>query len=106
MRPGRSHRPTCPPVLPADLRDYARVLWFDAYAGGTIFRHVVHPLFAQTIVGPNIRNVPTDKAVVNEVLTNVQPKILGARFPLGGLTPAMAATFRPRLFAHGWKCPL
>ena len=53
------------------------MLWFDAYAGGTIFRHVVHPLFVQTIVGPNIRNVPTDKAVVDDVLTNVQPKILG-----------------------------
>ena len=64
-----------PPVLPAEVRDYARVLWFDAYAGGTIFRHVVHPLFAQTVVGPNIRNVPTDKAIVDDVLTNVQPKI-------------------------------
>ena len=66
-----------PPILPADVRDYARALWFDAYAGGTIFRHLVHPLFAQTVVGPNIRNVPTDKAAVNDVLTNVQPKILG-----------------------------
>ena len=66
-----------PPILPADIRDYARVLWFDAYAGGTIFRHVVHPLFVQTIVGPNIRNVPTDKAVVDDVLTNAQPKIFG-----------------------------
>jgi glutathione S-transferase len=66
-----------PPLLPADIRDYARVLWFDAYAGGTIFRHVVHPLFVQTIVGPNIRNVPTNKAVVDDVLMNVQPKILG-----------------------------
>ena len=65
------------PILPEDIRDYARVLWFDAYAGGTIFRHVVHPLFAQTVVGPNIRNVPTDKAVVDDVLTNVRPKILG-----------------------------
>jgi glutathione S-transferase len=66
-----------PPILPADLKDYARVLWFDAYAGGTIFRHVVHPLFVQTVVGPNIRNVPTDKAMVDDVLTNVLPKILG-----------------------------
>ena len=53
------------------------MLWFDAYAGGTIFRHVVHPLFAQIVVGPNIRNVPTDKSVVDDVLTNVVPKILG-----------------------------
>jgi glutathione S-transferase len=65
------------PVLPADVRDYGRALWFDAYAGGTIFRHVVHPLFHQTIVGPNINKVPTEKAVVDNVLANVQPKILG-----------------------------
>jgi glutathione S-transferase len=52
------------------------VLWFDAYAGGTIFRHGA-PAVRQTIVGPNIRNVPTDKAAVDDVLTNVQPKILG-----------------------------
>jgi glutathione S-transferase len=68
---------SAPPICPADIRDYARVLWFDAFAGGTIFRHVVHPLFFQTVVGPNIRNVPTDKAVVDDVLTNVLPKILG-----------------------------
>jgi glutathione S-transferase len=65
------------PLLPADLRDYGRTLWFDAYAGGTIFRHVVHPLFHQTIVGPNINKVATDKTVVDNVLNNVQPKILG-----------------------------
>ena len=66
-----------PPILPADARDYGRALWFDAYAGGTIFRNVVHPLFHQTIVGPNINKVPIDKAVVDNVLKNVQPKILG-----------------------------
>jgi len=66
-----------PPILPEDIRDYARVLWFDAYAGGTLYRHVVHPLFAQTVVGPNIRNVPTDKAVVDDIIGNVQPKIFG-----------------------------
>jgi glutathione S-transferase len=66
-----------PPVLPADVRDYGRAIWFDAYAGGTIFRHVVHPLFHQTIVGPNINKVPTDRAVVDDVLKTVQPKILG-----------------------------
>lgn len=65
------------PVLPAEVRDFGRALWFDAYAGGTIFRHVVHPLFHQTIVGPNINKVPTDKAVVDNVLENVLPKILG-----------------------------
>jgi glutathione S-transferase len=66
-----------PPVLPAEAKDYARALWFDAFAGGTLFRHVVHPLFHQTIVNPNIRKAPTDKAVVDDVLSNVQPKIFG-----------------------------
>jgi glutathione S-transferase len=66
-----------PPILPEDIRDYARVLWFDAYAGGTLYRYVVHPLFAQTVVGPNIHNVPTDKAVVDDIIGNVQPKIFG-----------------------------
>ena len=65
------------PVLPADVRDYGRALWFDAYAGGTIFRHVVHPLFYQTVVNPNINKVATDEAVVYGVLKNVQPKIFG-----------------------------
>ncbi|MBA4038607.1 MAG: hypothetical protein C0480_28800, partial [Bradyrhizobium sp.] len=30
----------------------------------------------QIVVGPNIRNVPTDKSVVDDVLTNVVPKTL------------------------------
>jgi glutathione S-transferase len=65
------------PLLPPEVRDYGRALWFDAYAGGTIFRHVVHPLFQQIIVGPNIYKAATDNAVVDNVLKNVQPKILG-----------------------------
>jgi glutathione S-transferase len=65
-----------PSILPSDVKDYGRALWFDAYAGGTIFRHVAHPLFAETIVRPNIRQEPSNKAVIDDVLTNVQPKIL------------------------------
>jgi glutathione S-transferase len=65
------------PVLPADVGDYGRALWFDAYAGGTIFRYVVGPLFHQTVVNPNIQKVPTDKAAVDDILKNVLPKILG-----------------------------
>ena len=64
-------------MLPTDTKDYARTLWFDAYAGGTIFRHVVHPLFHQTVVNPNIRKEPTDRGVVDDVFNNVQPKIFG-----------------------------
>lgn len=65
-----------PAILPSDARDYGRALWFDAYAGGTIFRHVVHPLFVQTVVRPNIHKEPSDEAVIDDVLNNVQPKIL------------------------------
>lgn len=64
-----------PQLLPDDLEEHGRVLWFDAYAGGTVFRHVVHPLFHQKVVGPNIRREPTDQAIVDEVLNHVQPKI-------------------------------
>ena len=54
-----------------------------AHSGSTPMREApssatsVHPLFHQTIVGPNINKVPTDKAVVDNVLENVLPKILG-----------------------------
>jgi glutathione S-transferase len=65
-----------PPILPSDAKEYGRTLWFDAYAGGTIFRHVVHPLFVQTVVNPNIKQAPCDKAVIDSVLNDMQPKIL------------------------------
>jgi len=66
-----------PAVLPGDARALGRALWFDAYAGGTIFRHVIGPLFHQTIVAPKIQNVPSDRAAIDNVLTEVQPPILG-----------------------------
>lgn len=65
-----------PPILPSDAGAYGRAMWFDAYAGGTIFRHVVQPLFVQTIANPNINKVPVDKAVIDNILNNIQPKIL------------------------------
>jgi len=66
-----------PSILPADVGQYGRALWFDAYAGGTLFRYVVHPLFHQSVVAPNINKVPTDKSVIDRVLTEVAPKIFG-----------------------------
>lgn len=66
-----------PSILPADVGQYGRALWFDAYAGGTLFRHVVHPLFHQSVVAPNIKKVPTDRSVIDKVLTEVGPKIFG-----------------------------
>lgn len=66
-----------PRILPGDAAACGRALWFDAYAGGTIFRHVVQPLFFQTVVNPNINKVPGDKAVIDNVLTKVLPKVMG-----------------------------
>jgi glutathione S-transferase len=65
------------PILPADAADYGRALWFDAYAGGTVFRHVVHPLFHQQVVAPKIKQVPSDRRVIDTVLQEVQPQIFG-----------------------------
>jgi len=66
-----------PSLLPADAQEHGRTLWFDAYAGGTLFRHVVHPLFHQSVVAPGIKKMPTDRAVVENVLSEVAPKIFG-----------------------------
>jgi glutathione S-transferase len=65
------------PILPADAEECGRTLWFDAYAGGTLFRQVVHPLFQQSVVAPNINKIPTDQSAVNKILNEVRPKIFG-----------------------------
>jgi glutathione S-transferase len=65
------------PILPADPADYGRALWFDAYAGGTVFRQLVHPLFHQQVVAPKIRKVPSDRQAIDTVLRDVAPKICG-----------------------------
>ena len=41
-----------------------------------VFDHVVHPLFVHTIVNPNINKVPSDKGVIDNILENIQPKIV------------------------------
>jgi glutathione S-transferase len=63
------------PLLPSDNQMCGRALWFDAYAGGTMFRQIVHPLFHQIVVAPRIRKVATDQAIVDTVLEQVRPKI-------------------------------
>lgn len=66
-----------PAVLPQDPQACARALWFDAYAGGTVFRHVVHGLFGQRVIGPRLLNTPTDEAVVTTILETQAPKVFG-----------------------------
>lgn len=62
-----------PSFYPRDARAYARALALEQYAG-TLFREVVHPLFHETFVHPQIRGVPTDPAAVERVLKEAVPE--------------------------------
>lgn len=80
-----------PAVLPSGARDLGRALWLDAYAGGTVFRHVVHGLFAQKVIRPVILKEATDQSVIDGILATVQPKVFaylesqaGDAFLVGG----------------------
>jgi glutathione S-transferase len=66
-----------PAILPTTLHEYGRALFLDAYVGDMLWAKVVHPLFVQTIVNPNIRKIPTDRAAVDSILTEMTPKIFG-----------------------------
>lgn len=66
-----------PSVIPSEARDQARALWFEQYAGGTLFSRVIHPLFHETVVGPNILKRPTDPSRVDEVVTRTMPEVFG-----------------------------
>lgn len=70
-------RQPTPSIYPAGDRPHALALWFEQYAGGTVFRDVVHPLFHQTFVNPNVHRIPTDPAAVDAVLTGTVPEVYG-----------------------------
>jgi glutathione S-transferase len=65
------------PLLPSDTKNYARALWLEEYADGTLFREVVHPLFFQTYIRPNILKQQTDRTVVEKTLADALPKVFG-----------------------------
>jgi glutathione S-transferase len=65
------------PLYPAEAKGHARALWFEQYAGGTVFRNVVHPLFSEVFVQPNIHKVPADAAKVDAVLGAAVPEVFG-----------------------------
>jgi glutathione S-transferase len=79
-----------PALYPKDDFAYAQARWFEEYAGGTIFRDVVHGLFFQKIIRPNILKQTTDTAVIDGILKGAMPKTftylersLGARYFAG-----------------------
>ncbi|MCW7541405.1 glutathione S-transferase family protein [Aquabacterium sp. A7-Y] len=66
-----------PSVYPSAPRDHASALWLEQYAGGTLFRQIVHPLFHETVVNPNILQQPTNPHRVDEVVTRAMPEVFG-----------------------------
>jgi glutathione S-transferase len=66
-----------PPAYPRAPRAHAAAVWFEQYAGGTLFRQVVQPLFHETVVNPNILRQSTNALRVEEVVTRTMPEVLG-----------------------------
>ncbi len=66
-----------PALLPADPREAAHTLFLDAYAGGALFREIVHGLFFQRVLGPGVFGQPTDESVVEAILRDKTPRTFG-----------------------------
>ena len=66
-----------PSLYPADNRSYGHALWLEQYAGGTLFRDVVHPLFHEVFVHPKVKGIATDRARIDDVMTRAMPEVLG-----------------------------
>jgi glutathione S-transferase len=71
----RTH-PDCP-LYPAEAKAFAQALWLEEYADGTIFRDVIHGLFFNRIIRPNILKQPGDAAAIDAILSNAVPKVFG-----------------------------
>lgn len=65
------------PIYPAETRAFAQALWLEEYADGTVFRDVVHGLFFQKVIRPNILKQPTDAAAIAAILDGAVPKVFG-----------------------------
>jgi glutathione S-transferase len=65
-----------PSILPAGDKEYARAMFWDDYAGW-VFRSLVQGLFFQKVITPAILKGTTDQTVIDNLLTQVRPKIFG-----------------------------
>jgi glutathione S-transferase len=66
-----------PALYPKDDAAYAQARWFEEYAGGAVFRNVVHGLFFQKVIRPNILKQATDTQVIDNILKAALPKTFG-----------------------------
>ena len=64
------------PLYPGAPQAYAQALCLEQYAG-SMFSEVVHPLFHEVFVHPKVRNIPTDQARIDNVLTTAVPRVFG-----------------------------
>jgi glutathione S-transferase len=63
------------PVYPPDTREYVTALWFEEYADGTMFREVVHGLFFNKVIRPNILKQNSNQAEIDSILNEARPKV-------------------------------
>ena len=66
-----------PALLPADSKELAAALFLDAWAGSALFRDVVHPLFHNQVVNPNIRKIAADQAAIDAAMNKAVPQAFG-----------------------------
>lgn len=66
-----------PALYPTDANLFAEALWLEEYADGTMFRELVHGLFFQQVIRPNILKQPSDRVVIAGIVDQVAPKVLG-----------------------------
>lgn len=65
------------PLYPSEAKAFARALWFEQYAGGTVFRNIVHPLFIEVFVQPNVHQIAPNQARIDAVLDTAVPEVFG-----------------------------
>jgi glutathione S-transferase len=66
-----------PALLPINAEALGAVLFLDAWAGSALFRNVVHPIFHNQVVNPNIRKIPGDQATIEAARTKAAPEAFG-----------------------------
>ncbi|MGE0578237.1 MAG: glutathione S-transferase family protein [Reyranella sp.] len=66
-----------PALLPADSKELGAAVFLDAWAGSALFRNVVHPIFHNQVVNPNIRKLPADQAAIDAAVNEAAPEAFG-----------------------------
>jgi glutathione S-transferase len=71
------HKHPTPALLPPDNKELGAALFLDAWAGTALFRNIVHPLFHNQVVNPNIRKVAADGAAIDAAMDVALPEAFG-----------------------------